>query len=105
MWGGMAHPLWNKTTARQRNNKVCFIKCRVTCPVTWTNPLGILQKKSEVPQNLAARLSASCQVFIGEDQSLDTPVLRERLHDFGHVRECDFAVKEMVRLDQNRYAA
>src|SRR4030095_10717551 len=49
--------------------------------------------------------SVFCQISFRENQSFDTLTLRERVHDLGYVRQCDSAVKEMVRLDQNRHAA
>ena len=55
--------------------------------------------------SLVEKLSVSCQISFGENQAFDTLALRKRLHDFGHICQCDSAVKEMVRLDQNRYAA
>ena len=55
--------------------------------------------------SLVKKLSAFCQVSFRENQPFDALALRERVHDLGHVRQCDFAVKEMVRLDQNRHPA
>ncbi len=50
-------------------------------------------------------LSASGQVFHAEDQSLYPHTAPQRLHNLGHISEGDFAVKKVIRFDQNGHTA